>query len=67
MKLSLKKQIWSGINTNYNNSSSTDNSCEKVYQPLSWGLSVVNKKKNSKPDANEELLAYDFKLKSIYF
>lgn len=50
VKLSLKKQVWSGIS----NSVDTHNS-ENSYQPLSLGISVVNKKKQFKLDANEEL------------
>lgn len=52
VKLSLKKQVWNGV------AGSVDQQlCENSpYQPLSWGISVVNKRnRQSKPDANEEL------------
>lgn len=52
IKLSLKKQIWNGgaglMDQPFNENA--------TYQPLSWGISVVNKhNRQSKPDANEEL------------
>lgn len=53
MKLSLKKQIWTG------GSSSTDNEVDKGNQALAWGISVINRRKSIKPDPNEELLAYE--------
>ncbi|XP_055304001.1 cytosolic carboxypeptidase Nna1-like [Sitodiplosis mosellana] len=52
VKLSLKKQVWSGMS----NSVDTHHTTDSNYQPLSWGISVVNKKKQFKLDANEELL-----------
>lgn len=55
VKLSLKKQVWSGMS----NSVDTNNT-DSNYQPLSWGLSVVNKKKPFKLDTNEELFAWVF-------
>lgn len=51
VKLSLKKQVWSGMSNSVDTHHTTDNN----YQPLSWGISVVNKKKQLKLDANEEL------------
>lgn len=53
LKLTLKKQTWTG------GSSSTDNETDKLNQPLAWGISVINRRKTIKPDPNEELLAYD--------
>lgn len=52
VKLSLNKQVWSGMS----NSVDTNNT-DSNYQPLSWGISVVNKKKPFKLDTNEELFA----------
>lgn len=54
VKLSLKKQVWNGISNSVdiNNVDGSSN-----YQPLSWGISVVNKKKPFKLDPNEELFA----------
>lgn len=53
VKLSLKKQVWNGV------AGSVDqayNETSPYHQPLSWGISVVNKRnRQSKPDANEEL------------
>lgn len=52
VKLSLKKQIWNGV------AGSVDQQFNEnaTYQPLSWGISVVNKRnRQSKLDANEEL------------
>lgn len=50
VKLSLKKQVWSGVSNSVDAHNSDGN-----YQPLSLGISVVNKKKQFKLDANEEL------------
>ncbi|XP_031626931.1 cytosolic carboxypeptidase Nna1 [Contarinia nasturtii] len=53
VKLSLKKQVWSGMSNSYDSNQLTETN---NYQPLSWGISVVNnKKKQPKLDANEEL------------
>lgn len=66
VKLSLKKQVWSGVSNSvdaHHNSiaaaaaSSATTTADGNYQPLSWGISVVNKKKPFKLDANEELFA----------
>lgn len=55
VKLSLKKQVWSGMSNSVDAHHTTDSS---NYQPLSWGISVVNKKKQLKLDANEELFVW---------
>lgn len=52
VKLSLKKQVWSGVSNSVDTHHATESS---NYQPLSWGISVANKKKQLKLDANEEL------------
>lgn len=63
VKLSLKKQVWSGISnsvdTHHSNTAAAASAttADGNYQPLSWGISVVNKKKPFKLDANEELFA----------
>lgn len=52
VKLSLKKQTLNGV------AGSMDHQFNEnaTYQPLSWGIPVVNKRnRQSKPDANEEL------------
>lgn len=64
VKLSLKKQVWSGISNSVDTHHSTaaasaaSTTADGNYQPLSWGISVVNKKKPFKLDANEELFAW---------
>lgn len=50
LKLSLKKQIWTGIQ-----SSCDQLSVDKTQQPLSWGIPPM-RKKVTKHDENEELL-----------
>lgn len=52
VKLSLKKQVWNGVAGSVDQHLNENSS----YQPLSWGISVVNKRnRQSKSDANEEL------------
>lgn len=79
VKLSLKKQVWSGISnsvdTHHNNTaaaattaaSASTTAADGNYQPLSWGISVVNKKKPFKLDANEELFAWVQMVKFLLF
>lgn len=52
LKLSLKKQIWTGTIC----SLSQQQPLEKIYQPLSWGVPPIVRKKQPKYDENEELL-----------
>lgn len=51
LKLSLKKQIWTGITC-----SAEQKYGEKVYRPLSWGVPPIAAKKQMPLDENEELL-----------
>lgn len=51
LKLSLKKQIWTGTH-----SSCDQLSVDKSQQPLSWGVPPVARKKAIKHDENEDLL-----------
>lgn len=51
LKLSLKKQIWTGTIC-----ALSQQPLEKIYQPLSWGVPPLVRKKQPKYDENEELL-----------
>lgn len=56
VKLALEKQIWNGVAGSVDQHQQEQQRPEPIYQPLSWGISVVNKRnKQTKPDANEEL------------